>query len=99
MRQYNCKINVHLYKNHIIFIFFKPNSKYFLTVDTKVVVYGNNNKLPLVTSHRSIAPLQKIQHESRHFFDKRGYPASVVQAGHHRAQQIDRQSALQIDYE
>ena len=29
------------------------------------------------------------------FFDKRGYPASVVQAGHHRAQQIDRQSLLQ----
>ena len=29
------------------------------------------------------------------FFDKRGYPASVVQAGHHRAQRIDRQSALQ----
>ena len=29
------------------------------------------------------------------FFDKRGYPISVVQAGHHRAQQIDRQSALQ----
>ena len=29
------------------------------------------------------------------FFDNRGYPASVVQAGHHRAQQIDRQSALQ----
>jgi len=29
------------------------------------------------------------------FFDKRGYPASVVQAGHRRAQQIDRQSALQ----
>ena len=28
------------------------------------------------------------------FFDKRGYPVSVVQAGHHRAQQIDRQSAL-----
>ena len=26
------------------------------------------------------------------FFDKRGYP---VEAGHHRAQQIDRQSALQ----
>ena len=33
--------------------------------------------------------------EMCHFFDKRGYPASVVQAGHHRAQQIDRQSALQ----
>jgi len=29
------------------------------------------------------------------FFNKRGYPASVVHAGHHRAQQIDRQSALQ----
>ena len=29
------------------------------------------------------------------FFDKRGYPASVVEAGHHHAQQIDRQSALQ----
>jgi len=29
------------------------------------------------------------------FFNKRGYTASVVQAGHHRAQQIDRQSALQ----
>ena len=29
------------------------------------------------------------------FFEKRGYPASVVQAGHHRAQQIDRQSTLQ----
>jgi len=29
------------------------------------------------------------------FFDKRGYPASVVQAGHHRAQNIDLQSALQ----
>ena len=29
------------------------------------------------------------------FFNKRGYPASVVEAGHHRAQQMDRQSALQ----
>ena len=28
--------------------------------------------------------------ETCHFFDKRGYPASVVQAGHHRAKQIDR---------
>ena len=27
-------------------------------------------------------------------FHKRGYPVSVVQAGNHRAQQIDRQSAL-----
>ena len=29
------------------------------------------------------------------FFDKRGYPASVVQAGHHGARQIYWQSALQ----
>ena len=32
------------------------------------------------------------------YFEKRGhrtYPVSVVQAGHHRAQQIDRQSAQQ----
>ena len=29
------------------------------------------------------------------FFEKRGYPASVIQAAHHRAQQFDRQSALQ----
>ena len=29
------------------------------------------------------------------FFDKRGYPVSVVEAGHHRAQQINRQLALQ----
>jgi len=33
--------------------------------------------------------------EMCNFFDKNGYPASVVQAGNHRAQQIDRQSALQ----
>ena len=33
--------------------------------------------------------------EMCNFFNKRGYPASVVQVGHHRAQQIDRQSALQ----
>ena len=32
------------------------------------------------------------------FFYKRGYPVSVVQAGHHRAQQIDRQTVLQLDY-
>ena len=28
------------------------------------------------------------------FFEKRGYPVSVVKAGHHRAQQFDRQSSL-----
>ena len=29
------------------------------------------------------------------FFEKRGYPASVIQMAHHRAQQTDRQSAPQ----
>jgi len=29
------------------------------------------------------------------FFEKRGYPVSVVQVGHHRRQLIDRQSSLQ----
>ena len=29
------------------------------------------------------------------FFEKRGYPVSVVKAGYHRAQQFDRQSSLQ----
>ena len=29
------------------------------------------------------------------FFEKPGYPASVIQTAHHRAQQTDRQSALQ----
>ena len=29
------------------------------------------------------------------FFEKHGYPASVIQAAHHRAQQMNRQSALQ----
>jgi len=32
--------------------------------------------------------------EMCNFFNKRGYPASFVQAEHHRAQKIDRQSAL-----
>ena len=38
--------------------------------------------------------LKKSQ-EMCQFFEKRGYPASVIQTAHHRAQQTDRQSALQ----
>ena len=33
--------------------------------------------------------------EMRHFFKKRGYPDSLVNTAQHRAQQIDRQSAMQ----
>ena len=36
-----------------------------------------------------------IEHQCQ-FFDKRGYPVSVVQAGHHRTQQIDRQHYKQL---
>lgn len=32
------------------------------------------------------------------FFEKRGYPSSDIQAAHHRAQQIDRQSALRTSH-
>ena len=35
-----------------------------------------------------------LSEEMCDFFYKRDYPAAVVQAGQHRAQQIDRQSAL-----
>ena len=37
----------------------------------------------------------KKSQEMCQFFKKRGYPASVIQTAHHRAQQTDRQSALQ----
>ena len=33
--------------------------------------------------------------EMCHFFKKRGYPDSVVNTAHRRAQQIDRQTAIQ----
>ena len=39
---------------------------------------------------------RKIRKAMCQFFDKRGYPVSVVQAGHHRAQQIDRQHYKQL---
>ena len=33
--------------------------------------------------------------EISQYFEKRGYPASLIQMAHHRARQTDRQSALQ----
>jgi len=36
-----------------------------------------------------------VSDEMCDFFDKRGYPVSVLQAGHHLAPRIDWQSALQ----
>ena len=39
--------------------------------------------------------LRRLCSDDSDFFVKRDYPASVVQAVHHRAQQIDRQPALQ----
>ena len=55
------------------------------------------NSIPysqLLRLHR-LCSEEEMSEEMCHFFDKRGYPACVVQAGHHCAQQIDRQSALQ----
>ena len=50
--------------------------------------------------HQALKYTWEISDTSLAFLDiklsiEHGYPASVVQAGHHRAQQIDRQSALQ----
>ena len=39
--------------------------------------------------------LRRLCSDDSDYSKKRGYPASVIQAAHHRAQQIDRQSALQ----
>ena len=50
-------------------------------------------KLRLLCSEYSDFSLKS--EEMCDFYDKRGYLASVVQAGYHRAQQIDPQSALQ----
>ena len=48
---------------------------------------------------RDDGPLEQQKQDSHVcFFDKRGYPASVVQAGHHCAQQIDRQLFSQLIY-
>ena len=41
--------------------------------------------------HNEVGTCVKILPPS-FFFEKRGYPVSVVKAGHHRAQQFDRQS-------
>ena len=56
------------------------------------IPYSQFLRLPLLCSEGSGFSLKTK--EMCDFFDKRGYPASAVQAGHHRAQQIDRQSAL-----
>ena len=57
------------------------------------IPYSQFLRLRRLCSEDSDFPIKS--EEMCNFFDKRGYPASVVQAGHHRAQQIHRQSALQ----
>ena len=49
-------------------------------------------RLHCLCSEESVFSLKS--EEMCDFFDKRGYPASVVQASHHHAPQIDWQSAL-----
>ena len=57
------------------------------------IPYSQFLRLPRLCSEDSDFSLKS--EEMCEFFDNRGYPASVVEAGHHRDQQIDRQSALQ----
>ncbi len=57
------------------------------------IPYSQLLRLPRLCSEDSDFSLKS--EEMCHFFDKPGYPASVVQAGHRRAQQIDRRSSLQ----
>ena len=57
------------------------------------IPYSQFLRLRLLCSDDSEFSLKS--EEMCNLFNKRGYPASVVEAGHHRAQQIDRQSALQ----
>ena len=58
------------------------------------IPYSQFLRLCLLCSEDSDFSLKS--EEMCNFFDNRGRPASVFQAGHHRAQQIDRQSALQM---
>ena len=45
--------------------------------------------------HAVMTDFSNKSEEMRYFFKKRDYPNSVVNTAQHRAQQIDRQSALQ----
>ena len=51
--------------------------------------------LRLRRSYTDDSDFSNKSEEMRHFFKKRDYPDSVVNAAQHRVQQIDRQSALQ----
>ena len=70
---------IHLHVHHMSRIIYIPYSQFL--------------RLRRLCSEDSVFSLKS--EEMCHFFDKRGYPASVVQAGHHHAKQIDWQSARQ----
>ena len=61
---------------------------------TNSIPYSQFLRLRHLCSQDSDFPLKS--EEMCGFFDKHGYPASVVQAVHHRTQQIDSQSALRM---
>ena len=60
------------------------------------ILYSQFLRLPRLCIENSDFSLKS--EEMCDFFDKRGYPASVVHTGHHRGQQIDRQSAMIIEF-
>ena len=57
------------------------------------IPYSQFLRLPRLSSDDS--DFSTKSEEMCQFFEKRGHPVFVVKAGHHLAQQIDRQSALQ----
>ena len=54
------------------------------------LVFPTNLQIHIVTRCIHLRIHHIVDQFVGHVFDKRGYPVSVVQAGHHCAQQIDR---------
>ena len=71
----------------------KNTQRYYTTKRLIRYIYSQFLRLRRLCSEDSDFSLNS--EEMCEFFDKRGYLTSVVEAGHHRAQQLDRQSALQ----
>ena len=76
-------------------VHYKPTDSrsYLLYSSSHPIPYSQFLRLRRLFSDDSDFPGKS--EEMCHFFEKRGYPVSVVKAGHHRALQFDRQSSLQ----
>ena len=92
----------HFIPNH--FVSSKANSSFSSSIHHTEYLFSHpshvNNSAPFsqfLRLHRLCSDDSDFSEKSEarcQFFDKRGYPVSVTQAGHHHAKQIDRQSAL-----